>query len=242
MKTLISTVLLFCTLTAACQSTEALIKNDDLCEFNYHLLEKEKKINPKAYDSILNKKSSFIKNDKLYEIRITKYPKGYEFLYGYKQTNKQTNIGKWIDYFPSGNIYSVQFVYEKGFQYIGKETHYDTLGNISKVIDHRQADKYPICYREALEIVERIKPKKDSILSIERGEVEFIDNDSLYTWSVYVDKPNTHVDFYMYSIHAKTGEILKKKDLHNIHQEGIYIEPDYFKKWYDSIQPFFKDD
>ncbi|WP_158447843.1 hypothetical protein, partial [Aquimarina longa] len=56
-----------------CQSTKALIKDDKLCGVDDPILEKEKKINPKAYDSILNKKSSFIKNDKLYEIRITKY-------------------------------------------------------------------------------------------------------------------------------------------------------------------------
>src|SRR5690606_27825523 len=130
-----------------------------------------------------------------------------------KQTNKQTNIDKMLIY-EDGKLIGSYFQYSKGSLNIGKETHYDQNGNITKIIDHRQADKYPICYKEALLIVEQKINKRDSITSIRRDE-KILKNDTLYYWRVYVKEPDPANGFslgksWAYQINAKNGKLIKK--------------------------------
>ncbi|WP_234859209.1 hypothetical protein [Aquimarina aquimarini] len=214
MKIQLIIITIYFILIAACNSTQQFVINDTDCNLHIDLTENEKKINIKQYDSILSQKGNIVKSNNKYETSITKYPEGYKFLYGYKQTNKQTNIGKWIDYYPNGSIYKIQFVYEKGFQYLDKETHYDLQGNITKVIDHRQADKYPICYKEALKITEGLKRKRDSIFAITRDSL-VTDVKKTYVWKVFIDEPQDpevtqHAKSWCYVINAQTGKLIKK--------------------------------
>ncbi|WP_062058763.1 hypothetical protein [Aquimarina longa] len=150
MKTLISTVLLLCTLTVACQSNKSFIK-DDLCGFNdpiFTISDDEKTFDVEKYREQLKKRELVLKDNDTFKTRFYMYKDG-EITN--KQTNKQTNIAKWILYKKKGTIKRVRFIYLNSLLEIGKETNYDTLGNISKVIDHEKG--YTICWAEAIEIV-----------------------------------------------------------------------------------------
>jgi len=152
--------------------------------------------------------------------RITKFSDGI-YILSYEMLKE--DIYKSIVYDKSKKLESVLFLLDKAegtnLLEIGQETHYDTLGNVVKVIDHRHANKYPICFKEALHIVEKKKAKRDTIVGISR-EIEIKKSDSLsdtlYVWNVFVDEPNpknrTRLGkSWYYCINAKTGRLIRKK-------------------------------
>ncbi len=196
-----------------CNSQKRFIKNDNLCELDLTLIDKLEK-NPKKYDSLIARdRIVTIANDKLYESSIWKLSNGD---YSLKQTNKQTNIGKWGRYYSNGKLKSIVFKHEYGYARLNKETHYDINGTITKVIDHRQADKYPICYKEAIAIVKRRMAKRDTIFSLGRDKWVTKTKDTLRTWEVFVreiDKKKEEEKSWVYRVNAVTGEIINKKEV-----------------------------
>lgn len=120
--------------------------------------------------------------------------------------NKEDSISKYLKYDTLRRIKSVGYNYED--TYLGVSYLFDTLGNITKTIDERQADKYPICFREALEIVKRKTPKRYAIKTLERDSM-MVDNKKVYNWFVATGDPKKYYWYYYY-INAKTGRLIKK--------------------------------
>ena len=129
------------------------------------------------------------------------YPK----LYVTKVYN-DTDIHQEMQYDTLGRIKSVVFTYDR--VNVGTSYLFDTLGNITKTIDERQADKYPICFREALEIVKRKIPKRHKINVIERDSM-MMEEKKVYYWSISTQNPKKSY-YYHYSINAKTGKVINE--------------------------------
>lgn len=131
--------------------------------------------------------------------------------------NKLTKTSKWLYYkklILQKEINVFKLKNDDGFNYlyIDKTRYYDKKGQIIKVVDHRQKDKYPICYRQAYMLVEKWKPKDYQVNGIDRN---FIVNkkDTTYTWDVHIKHPvkaRNEAKAFLYTIDAKTGKKLKK--------------------------------
>ena len=119
---------------------------------------------------------------------------------------KKDSIMKIMKYDILGRIESVCYAYDD--TYLNTTQFFDTLGNVTKVIDERKADKYPICFREALEIVKKKTPKKYTIIGLERDSMT-VNNKKIYHWLVATGDPKKYYWYYYY-INAKTGKIIKK--------------------------------
>ena len=119
---------------------------------------------------------------------------------------QKSNIIKRLKYDTLGRIKSVVFTYDR--VNVGTSYLFDTLGNITKTIDERQADKYPICFREALEIVKRKIPKHHKINVIERDSM-MMEEKKVYYWSISTQNPKKSY-YYHYSINAKTGKVINE--------------------------------
>ncbi len=208
-------ILLCSVVIYSCNSQKRFVKNDNLCGFDDDILLKEKTLSlSKKQDSLLlHKKLIEVINNKSTESTLFKHP-----TYGTitnKLTNKQTNIEKSLVY-EKGKLIGSFFSYVKGGENIGKETHYDTDGTITKVIDHRQADKYPICYKEAMAIVKRRMANRDTIFSLGKGKWVTKTKDTVRTWEVFVreiDKKKEEEKSWVYRVNAVTGEIINKKEV-----------------------------
>ena len=136
-----------------------------------------------------------------------------------KQTNKQTNISKWIRYH-NGKIKWIRFEYDFGNTNIGKETIYDQNGNVTKKIDYEKG--YEICWAEAIEIVKNIA-KKD-IKEYEVTSFNLLRNDLNEfpdlkpEWDVtlngndeYEEKKYSKKGKKIYVIDGVTGKLIKIK-------------------------------
>ncbi|WP_271783475.1 PepSY domain-containing protein [Aquimarina algiphila] len=205
---LLSVLLLF---SISCSSQKEFINNDDFCDFSQNIdkVNKSLTISKEEEDLFLKGNIILLDNDTINSV-LYKHPT-YKTITN-KQTNKQTNIDKMLVY-EDGRLIGSYFQYIKGFLNIGMEIEYDGEGNIIKTIDHRQADKYPICFKEAIAIAEKKKNKKDSILSISRDSILY--NKKHYYWSVYVKQPNPKNSnregkTWSYRIDATTGKLIKK--------------------------------
>ncbi|MGG6230356.1 hypothetical protein [Tenacibaculum sp. SDUM215027] len=152
--------LIFFTLVlfANCSSVpkEYLI-NDDTCHYNnpiFKISKEELIIDEKILNLLQKEKRSIVivddddyKNEYWYsKDEITN-----------KQTNKQTNINKYLYYNNKGKINFSAFTYNNIYT-LGKETNYDKQGNITKVIDYEKG--YNICWAEAIAIVKKIAKKE----------------------------------------------------------------------------------
>ncbi|MEN7548365.1 hypothetical protein AAG747_10630 [Rapidithrix thailandica] len=214
----ISVVCLF--FLTGCITYKSYINNDMICQFDMTIAEGEKKFDVQKYKNLQElhqiDSSNFI-------LKIYKYPGNQGYVVD--KTDKQSKVSKIIRYSINGSIKHVYFQPLKGGFEIGQETYYDSLGNITQVIDHRQADKYPICYKEALLIAEKLKSKKDSILSIDRGRKINSTGDTLYYWDVCIEEPKpdkdepTLGDAWIYRIDAQTGKLLRKMQLIQGHDD-----------------------
>ena len=140
-------------------SKEYLTTND-ICHYNdpiFKITKDEMTFDVEKYEKELEKGDLVLVDNKKFKNRYYKYPDG-EIVN--KQTNKQTNIAKWIRYNKNGRIIQSEFMYidsDIDGDYIGKKTEYDQQGNITKVIDHEKG--YQICWAEAIEIVKKIAKK-----------------------------------------------------------------------------------
>ncbi|WP_103863518.1 hypothetical protein [Aquimarina sp. I32.4] len=217
MKTYCITIITTCILCiTACNSTKQFTTNDNFCKENdpiFIITKDEMRLDIEKYYNNETKSEGtiIIKDNATFNQEYFKWKDGEVTN---KQINKQTNIGKWIDYHPNGTIKSISFIYLKGDVKINKRTYYDSIGNITKVIDYRQADKYPICYKEALKITEGLKRKRDSIFAITRDSL-VTDAKKTYVWKVFIDEPQDpevtqHAKSWCYVISAQTGKLIKK--------------------------------
>ncbi|MDO6674573.1 hypothetical protein Q4517_03305 [Tenacibaculum sp. 1_MG-2023] len=131
--------------------------NDDVCHYNYpifNITKEELLIDEKILNLLQKEKRSIVtvdgddyKNEYWYsKDEITN-----------KQTNKVTNINKYLYYNNKGKIIFSAFTYNNIYN-LGKETDYDEQGNITKVIDYEKG--YNICWAEAIAIVKKIAKKE----------------------------------------------------------------------------------
>ncbi len=126
--------------------------------------------------------------------------------------NKKTNISKNLYYNLSGVLKISSFIYGNHSLPIGKANFYNRFGEITKVEDDGFSDKYPICFKEAIRLVERKIGKKDSVFGIDRAKA-IRKNDTLYYWNIYVDEVNNKPSrtIWIYDVDAATGRIIKKR-------------------------------
>ena len=185
----------------SCIPYKSYQKNDAICEVGMEL---------KDYEKIFDKKLNIIEgkwqnidsgNFTLYYIKYV--DKDGFFL---TKRRKVDNVEKSIKYNEMGNIEYVFYKYNR--VYLGTSYFFDTLGNVTKIVDDRQADKYPICFREALEIVKSKTPKRYIINAIERDSM-IIDSQKIYHWEISTRDPKKYYSYH-YSINAQTGKVIKK--------------------------------
>ncbi|WP_108868042.1 hypothetical protein [Aquimarina aquimarini] len=214
MKTYCITIITICICITACDSTKQFTTNDTLCNYDdpiFTITQEEMTFDIDRYKKQLKKGGNIIiENNDSYTNIIYQW-KGDSVITN-KQTDKQANIEKTIKYDTKGQSLVSYFMYHSIL--INKATYYDNIGNINKVIDHRQADKYPICYKEALKITEGLKRKRDSIFAITRDSL-VTDVKKTYVWKVFIDEPQDpevtqHAKSWCYVINAQTGKVIKK--------------------------------
>ncbi|MEN7548367.1 hypothetical protein AAG747_10640 [Rapidithrix thailandica] len=216
-------IAIFLVFLTGCIPYKSYLKTDDICGFDMTITEEEKCLDFTKYDSLLTKGNLTITDNESILKEYRKYSNN-KYTYVIKQVDKPTNISKWTKYNAHGHIRYVYFTYVNGGLKIGQGIYFDSLGNITQVIDHRHANNYPICFKEALMIAEKLKPKKDSIFGIDR-EWEATVTDTLYYWEVFVQEPKpdkdepTLGDAWIYRIDAQTGKLLRKMQLIQGHDD-----------------------
>ena len=146
------------TLFISCSSVpKEFLENDTICHYDdniFKITKEEMSFDVEKYGEKVDKgrlvftDSNGLKND---------FHKSKDESITFKQTNKQLNIQRTIEYNKNGKILFSYFKYLNGSSYIDKETNYDLQGNITKVIDYEKG--YQICWAEAIEIVKQITKK-----------------------------------------------------------------------------------
>ncbi len=196
-----------------CNTYKSYLINDDLCNFDdpiFILKEEERSFDVIKYktaiDIALNTGRQYvlIDNKHLYiytwsdDKSITKTIK-----------DKKSGIIKRIGYDSIGKIKSFSNHHIYNSDYLQDIIWYDLDGSIKKKEDYRKADKYPICYREALSIVTREKRRKDSIAGIEKNKL-IKKGKKYYVWEVYTKVPKRFGKgrSRKYVIDAQTGKLL----------------------------------
>lgn len=193
------------------------------CVIKDNITSEEKIINVEKYLKEFNQRGGgieVIKNDTL-EIRISFSPNEITK----RVFNKKTNVIKGLEYdYDSKKIISYYYYYSKGNFNIGKEYHYDSLGNMTKTINNDVPENYSICYKEAEAIVLKKMGKKYEIFALGR-ENKLINNEKVYYWEVITSKIGSfkYADKREFWIHGKTGKIIK------ILKMRVSTD-DYFKK------------
>jgi hypothetical protein len=145
-------------LFANCSSVpKEYLVNDDICYYNnpiFKISKEELIIDEKILNLLQKEKKSIVTVD----------DNDYKNEYWYskdeitnKQTNKQTNINKYLYYNNKGKINFSAFTYNNIYT-LGKETNYDNQGNITKVMDYEKG--YNICWAEAIAIVKKVAKKE----------------------------------------------------------------------------------
>ena len=186
----------------SCIPYKSYQKNDAICEIGmgFHDYEKifDMRLKPQNFIPYKVDSGSFFMSCGIYSnatISLTKWTKDEE-------------VSKLMEYDTLGRIKFVGWRYSR--TNLGTSYLFDTLGNITKTIDERQADKYPICFREALEIVKRKTPKHYTIRTLERTS-RLIENKNKqwYYWIIATGEPEK-LYWYVYYINAKTGRVFKK--------------------------------
>ncbi len=193
-----------------CNTRKQFLKRDRFCEFNDEITTQEKKLTlTTEEESILFEQYNFIREDnERIKIRLYKRPRG---TIGLTKIDKNTSIKKTLIY-ENDNIIASFFSYTVGDLDIGKEIEYDKTGEVSKIIDISQKDKYPICFKEAIRLVERKIGKKSFIFNIKREKNETSLHDTLYHWDVFVREPikNKKPKTWLYRINAENGILIDK--------------------------------
>ncbi len=200
-----------------CSTRKQFIKNDTFCEFDQTILENEKfflinELHSTKRDSLNKYGYLDMENNEKYLVKIFDYRKQ-DSLITKIVLNKKTNIIKTLIYHKNdGYLFVSDFTYEIGDIPIGKANFYNRFGEITKVEDDEIPDKYPICFKEAIHLVERKIGKKDSVFGIDRAKA-LRKNDTLYYWNIYVDEVNNKPSrtIWIYDVDAATGRIIKKR-------------------------------
>ncbi len=110
----------------------------------------EKKLTPNILSQDLNHSDYTLTDNDIYEDSY--YKLGNTYITNTK-TKKKLNIQKLIKYQFNGDISRVTYYYLNGNVKIGKETYFDSQGNITKVIDHEKG--YKICWAEMIAIMKK---------------------------------------------------------------------------------------
>ncbi len=207
-------VLLF---VLGCTTRKQFIKNDIFCEFDQTILENEKfflinELHSTKRDSLNKYGYLDMENSEKYLVRIFDYRKQ-DSLITKIVLNKKTNIIKTLIYHKNdGYLFVSDFTYEIGDIPIGKANFYNRFGEITKVEDDEIPDKYPICFKEAIRLVERKIGKKSFIFNIKREKNKTSLHDTLYHWDVFVREPikNKKPKTWLYRINAENGILIDK--------------------------------
>ncbi|MEN7548361.1 hypothetical protein AAG747_10610 [Rapidithrix thailandica] len=222
-------IAIFLVFLTGCIPYKSYLKTDDICGFDMMITEEEKRIDPQLFANIKEPDYPFSRvimskeGDNFQDmVFVTKSLNDKELKVIRSITDKKNFISKTMIYRTNGSIKSSSFSVDGNF--LVEVKNYDSLGNITQVIDHRHANNYPICFKEALMIAEKLKPKKDSIFGIDR-EWEATVTDTLYYWEVFVQEPKpdkdepTLGDAWIYRIDAQTGKLLRKMQLIQGHDD-----------------------
>ncbi len=134
--------------------------------------------------------------------------------------SKKTGIYKTLKYTRDGKLAIAYFNHILSDLLISKIYYYNKSGEVIKTEDERQIDNYPICFKEALHIVENRIQEKDSIIAINREKKHLKQKDTLYYWDVFVRQPiqDKNNKTWIYRINAKNGTLIKKTRAITVHR------------------------
>ncbi|TPN87431.1 hypothetical protein [Aquimarina algicola] len=208
-----------------CTAQKQFIENDELCEFDQTILKNEKtfflKDLTQSEINTLNKyKQVEIVNSKDYSIKLFRFS-NQDSLITKMVLNKKTNIIKSLFYnVNDGKLSIVDFTYNYGDLPIGTAKFYNKSGEVIKTENDNDYYNYPICFKEAIDIVENKLKGKDSIVAINREKKVIKEKDTLYYWDVFVreisenkeDKP------WIYRINASNGKLIDKLKVITVHR------------------------
>lgn len=193
-----------------CSVNKNLITNDNVCYFKDTLYSKKNVLDASYLKKIkLNRLFYNINEDNNELKKIMSNNKGYT-LY---EEDKKTQIVRWYNYDKNLRLREFYFNFKlNNYLDIGKERHFNSKGEVTKIIDYRQKGKYTLCYKQVLMLVYNWKPKDYEINHIRRDSI--VNNKgTTYTWMVHVRHPvkaRNEAKMYLYTIDAKTGKKLKK--------------------------------
>lgn len=195
-------------LLSSCINYKKYAETDDICEFNQNISPNEFTLNLQEME--FDGTRWYFEDENIIK-RVIPYKEDYTTLI----KNKNNNITKFLIYSKSKKLIESSFMYLDLF--VGDRIYYNEEGEVIKKEDFRQEDKYPICFKEVVEIVNKMKPNSTHINNLERSSL-LRDKDTLYTWKVHVT--NYHKDdenydpkkrvSYLYTINAKTGKKIKR--------------------------------
>ncbi len=196
-----------------CNTYKSYLINDDLCNFDdpiFILKEEERSFDVVKYkyfiDSLLiwggrrvlenNEKQNILINVSRRSGAITK-----------TIIDKGNGIFKRISYDSIGRIRS--FTNKYSSDYLQDIIDYYPDGSVKRFKDYRKADKYPICYKEALAIVARKKRRKDSITRLHKA-IYKRGGKKYFVWDVHTKVPKRFGkgQSRYYKVDAQTGKIL----------------------------------
>ncbi len=194
-----------------CTTRKQFLKHNRFCAFNDEIMFKERKLYfDNEEDSILLHKGGFIRKEND-QAEMYSYGNLNNGTIVTNKVDKKTNIRKALVY-KNQKLIGSFFLYTIGDLIIGKEIEYNTEGGISKMTDHSQNDKYPICFKEAIRLVERKIGKTSFVFNIKREKSKKSLNDTLYHWDVFVEEPikNKEPKTWLYRINAENGMLIDK--------------------------------
>lgn len=211
------TIPFYLVLLLGCNTQKQVVENDKFCDFDQTISENEKTFDLRTLSSsitdTLDKYHQVeIFNDNEYLIKLFKN-QNIDTLISKTIFNKKTNIIKTLFYNKNdGKLGISDFTYHYSDLPIGKAKYYNKSGEVIKIEDDNQSDKYPICFKQAMAIVENRIAKKDTIFAIEREKKSIKKEEPPYYWQVYVDEINNKPSrtIWIYKVDGVTGKILKK--------------------------------
>ncbi len=207
-------LVIFCMVLVGCNTYKSYLINDDLCNFDdpiFTLKEEEKSFDMVKYksimDSVLNNggRTVLLKDkDQTFSLYIFS-----DYWVSKKDTSKKNRVHKRVTYDSLGNIRSFSNFHTYSSDYLQDKINYYPDGSIKKFKDYRKADKYPICYKEALAIVARKKRRKDSITRLHKA-IYKRGGKKYFVWDVHTKVPKRlgKGQSRYYKVDAQTGKIL----------------------------------
>ena len=198
-------------LMLGCNTRKQFVNQDRFCEFDDNI-PKSSFVLTDSMLVLLRKYSQIMLIDTKKSQEKVFYREDLDTLVLKLVKNKKTNISKNLYYNLSGVLKISSFIYGNHSLPIGKANFYNRFGEITKVEDDGFSDKYPICFKEAIRLVERKIGKKDSVFGINKAKRERSLLDTLYHWDVFVREPikNKKPKTWLYRINAENGILIDK--------------------------------